>query len=146
MRVLGLDLGQRRIGLALSDEDGSFAFPKGALERKNERADLAALAAFVAENSVSRIVIGLPVHMDGRKGPEAETATRFAARLRKALELEVDLLDERWSSKEAERMLRTTASRKERRKRGNVDAVAAALILDTYLAQRRGAAARSDET
>ena len=144
MRVLGLDLGQRRIGMALSDEEQTFAFPLGALERSSERKDLTELAKLVDEHAVERVVLGLPIHMDGRSGPEAETARRFASALHERTGRPVDLIDERWSSKEAERALRESASRKQRRKRGNVDAVAASLILDTYLAQRRNRADRRE--
>jgi putative Holliday junction resolvase len=135
-RILGLDLGARRIGLALSDEEARIAFPEGTLERRSLEADLTALRRLIEERGVGRIVVGLPKHMSGRLGPEAEAAQTFAARLAEATGLPVDTLDERWTTREAERTLRASG-RKGARRRAVIDAVAASLILDTYLAQRR---------
>lgn len=148
MRILGLDLGAKRIGLALSDPAGEYAFPAGALERKAERADLDALDALVREHEVDRIVLGLPIHMDGRQGPEAEAARRFADALAKRTRLPVELIDERWTSIEAERSLAETGRSKRRARRreprGDVDAVAASLILRTWLERRANLAPGSE--
>jgi putative pre-16S rRNA nuclease len=142
MRVLGLDLGARRIGLAISDPEGKIAFPAGCLERRGRRQDLAALLHMARERGVERVVVGLPIHLDGRVGAQAEAARAFARELAGALELPVDLLDERWTSAEAERHLRAAGRRASRRReRGEVDAVAAALLLSTYLERRRGGTA-----
>jgi putative Holliday junction resolvase len=141
MRVLALDLGEKRIGLAISDEEGSFAFPAGVLERKDRRQDLAALAELMAERGVGRAVVGLPLHMDGRSGPEAEAARRFAHDLAGAAGVPVETLDERWTSREAERALRDAgASRKRRHRKGAVDEIAATIILRTYLDRGAGPA------
>lgn len=146
--VLGLDYGGRRIGMAVSDAQRGFAFPLGCLERGARREpDLAALREICRERAVTRVVVGLPLHLDGRAGPEAEAARAFAGRLAAATGLPVDLLDERWTTREAERALRD-APRKRRGRGGEVDAVAATLILRSYLA-RQGAAAgegSADET
>jgi putative Holliday junction resolvase len=146
MRVLGLDLGARRIGLALSDPLGEFAFPEGTLERRSLSSDLLALCELVRERGVGRVVVGLPLHMSGRAGREAEAARRFASRLAEASGLPVDLLDERWTSVEAERALRETGGRgrRARGERGRVDAVAATLLLRTYLARRAPGRATRD--
>lgn len=160
MRVLGLDLGTRRIGIALSDEDAVHAFPEGVLERAGRDRDLAALCELIRERGVTRAVVGLPIHMDGRRGPEAQAAERFARDLAKVAGVPVDTLDERWTSREAERVLRETGgSRRGRasrsrakpgsieradraRGKGRVDAVAASIILRTYLERERADATR----
>jgi putative Holliday junction resolvase len=141
MRVLGIDLGSVRIGLAVSDPDGRIAFPAGVLDRKGQRQDVAALVALIRERDVRRVVVGLPLHMDGRAGTGAEAARKFAAALAKASGLPVDTLDERWSSLEAERSLRETGElrrqqtrrRKKSKGKGAIDEVAASIILRTYL-------------
>lgn len=135
--VLGLDFGSRRIGLAVSDDAGVFAFPAGALERSQLAEDLAALGRLIAERGVTRVVVGLPLHMSGASGEQAEAARRFARALAEATQLPVDLLDERWTSREAERSLRDAPARR-KRSRGSVDSVAATLLLRTYLERRRG--------
>lgn len=143
MRWLGLDLGEKRIGLAVSDEDARIAFPAGFMERKGRRRDLAALCALVRERGIGGAVVGLPLHMDGRRGPEAAAAEAFARELAAAAAIPVELLDERWTSVAAERALQETGRRvKQRRGRGEVDAIAATLLLSTHLDRRRNAAAR----
>ncbi len=135
MRFLALDLGAKRIGLALSDPTARIAFPAGALQRRGRKRDLAALRELIREKQVEAVVVGLPLHMDGRVGEEAQAARRFARDLSAATGLSVDTLDERWTSVEAERALRESP-RKARRKRENIDAVAATILLRTYLARR----------
>ncbi len=141
MRVLGLDLGRRRIGLALSDPKGVLALPVGALERRDLASDLEALRTLAAQRGVERIVVGLPVHMSGRVGAEAAAAASFARSLAQATGLPVDTLDERWTTVEAERALRATGSKAGRR-RELVDSVAAAILLRTYLARLANEAGR----
>ena len=136
--MLGLDFGGKRIGIAISDSAGEFAFPNGCLERSVHARDLAALRDLIAERGVTRVVMGLPLHMDGRSGPEAKAASAFARDLAEATGLEVDMLDERWSSVEAERVLRD-APKRVRKRRGTVDAMAATLILRTYLERTQAA-------
>jgi putative Holliday junction resolvase len=137
VRVLAIDYGERRLGLAVSDEAGALAFPAGALERRGERRDLEALRELAAERGVERFVIGLPLHMDGRAGPEARAAQAFGAALARASGLPVDTYDERWTTREAERSLREQGfvGRRGRRVREHVDSVAATLILRAYLAR-----------
>ena len=113
MRILGVDLGSKRIGLAISDEGGQIAFPAGVIESRGQRRDLARLRSLVDERGIERAVVGLPLHLDGRRGPEAERALKFAAALARAAGIPVDTLDERWTSLEAERLLpRVTTRRK----------------------------------
>lgn len=130
--VLALDYGTVRIGMAVSDAAGEFAFPVGVLRSQGRERDLAALCALIAERSVRRIVVGLPIHMDGRRGDAAIAAEKFANAIAELTGLPVEMLDERWTTREAERALRDSGhSRKQRRER--VDATAAALLLRTWL-------------
>ena len=138
MRVLGIDLGERRIGLAVSDEDGRIAFPAGSLVRKGRKTDFPALCALIAERGIGRAVVGLPLHMSGRAGPEAEAAKEFAAALAEAAGIPVELLDERWTSVAAHRALQESGRRTvEKHGKGVVDEVAATLLLSTYLERRQ---------
>jgi putative Holliday junction resolvase len=137
MRVLGVDLGSRRIGLAISDPGASFAFPLDAIASKGARKDVEALRALIVEREVERVVVGLPLHMDGRAGPEADAARRFAAALGESTGIPVDTLDERWTTKEAEHALQegggSKKSRRKARKSGQLDSMAASIILRTWL-------------
>jgi putative Holliday junction resolvase len=134
--VLGIDLGSKRIGLAISDEREQIALPAGVLESRGRAADLGALRRQAAERGVSRVVVGLPLHMSGRAGPEAEAARAFARELADALALPVETLDERWSTVEAERTLRETGRSRKKRGSGEADTLAATLLLRTYLERR----------
>jgi putative Holliday junction resolvase len=149
--VLALDLGARRIGVAVSDPDGHFAFPAPAIFRTSPPRDLRALQELANERKITQIVIGLPIHLDGRAGPEAAAARTFARKVSEATGLPVDLLDERWTSREAERALAGSEGRRSRReasrKNGELDSAAAAILLRTWLAReanrRRSAEAGS---
>lgn len=141
MRTLGVDLGDKRVGLALSDEDGTFASPLQVLQRTGDRALIADLARIVREHEVGAIVVGLPLHMDGREGPEAERARTFAARLAEKTKRPVELWDERWSTIAAERALREDRGRR----KGPVDHVAAALLLQGFLDSKATPPPRSED-
>ena len=143
MRVLGLDLGGKRIGLAVSDPEASIAFPAGILLSVGRKADIAAVCALIVEREIGAVVVGLPRHMDGRHGPEAAAAEKFAAGLRAASGLPVETLDERWTSQEAERSLKDQGH-SNRRSRAHVDEVAAAIILRTYLELNRNSLQTGD--
>lgn len=142
-RVLGIDLGERRIGLAISDEEGRFAFPAGFHERRDLPGDLEALRTLAVSQGAVRIVVGLPLLLDGREGTGARAAREFAEALRRATSLPVELVDERLTTREAERAL-SQAPRKARRARKRVlDAMAATLLLRGWLdAQSRRDAGR----
>jgi putative Holliday junction resolvase len=143
VRVLGIDLGTRRIGLSVSDEDGRIAFPAGTLERRSKRADFAALCKLVREREIGSAVVGLALHMSGRAGPEADAARAFAKDLAEAARIPVDLLDERWTSVAAHRALQESGRRTvEKHGKGIVDEVAATLLLSTYLERRQRAETR----
>jgi putative Holliday junction resolvase len=136
--VLGVDLGAKRIGLAVSDAEGRVAFPAGALESRGPAHDVAALAEVVRQRGAGCVVIGLPIHMSGRRGPEAEAALRFAAALAEKTGVRVETLDERWTSREAERSLQEMGRTSKKRARGEVDAIAATLLLRSFLERRTG--------
>jgi putative Holliday junction resolvase len=129
-RVLGLDYGTRRIGVALSDPLGITAGPLAVLDTtKDPRRQLQRL---VAEHDVDVVVVGLPVGLDGREGAAAEAARRFAAEIAPAVGVPVELYDERFSTVTAERSLIEAGMRRERR-RETRDRVAAAVFLQAYL-------------
>jgi len=130
--VLALDYGTRRIGLAVSDADGKFAFPAGFLACHGRARDLAAVCELIAERGVRRVVVGLPLHMDGRRGDTAAAAEKFANAIADMSGLPVEMLDERWTTREAERALRESSSGR-RKRREAVDSAAATLLLRTYL-------------
>lgn len=134
MRVLGIDYGRVRLGLALSDEDGVLASPLPPLARSHR--DVDEITRLVRERKVERIVVGLPLLMDGTKGTMAEEARAFADRVAAGTSRPVDLLDERWTSSEAERAMLEGNLSRERRKELR-DGLAAVLILQAYLATQR---------
>jgi putative Holliday junction resolvase len=142
MAVLGIDLGSRRIGLAISDPEGRVALPAGTLESRGRAADLAAIRSIAVERGVRRVVVGLPLHMNGRAGPEAQAARDFAEALGRELGLPVEMLDERWTTREAERTLRETGDSGRRKRRGAADTLAATLLLSTFL-ERLGRSERA---
>jgi len=132
MRVLGLDYGSRRIGVAVCDELGMTAQGVGTVVRKNRDADLAAIAAFIERFGVESIVVGYPLRLDGSEGIQCEKVNRFIRRLEARLAIPVIRRDETLSTKEAEELLRETGVRREK-KRGIVDRLAASIILQGYL-------------
>jgi putative holliday junction resolvase len=131
-RVLAIDYGRRRIGLALSDELGLTARPLATLLRVNRRTDLRRLGQICREHSVARVIVGHPLHLSGEAGEMAEEAARFAAKLRRETGVEIELVDERLTSWQAEQMA-TEIEPSERRKRKSLDDLAAAILLREYL-------------
>ena len=132
MRILALDLGKRRIGLAVSDELGITAQGLPTLHRVNKRTDLAALARVIEERSAGMILIGNPVHMSGNEGRQTDWVKEFAGWLTEHTGLDVKLWDERLSSREAERVLRLSGISIEKRAKA-IDQLSAVLILQSYL-------------
>jgi putative holliday junction resolvase len=132
MRILGLDYGSRRIGVALCDELGIVAQGIATIGRKNREADIGAIADLVRRHGIERIVVGYPLRLDGSEGIQCEKINRFIQRLENRLSLPVIRWDETLSTKEAEELLRERGVRPERR-REVVDRVAASLILQGYL-------------
>lgn len=138
-KILGIDLGRVRIGLAVSDELGLTAQGLPSLGRGRPEADLGAIRAVIERERVEAVVVGLPRNMDGSLGPAAQAAEAFAADLRRSLGLPVALWDERLTTRAADRMLVEAGVRRARR-RQVVDRVAAALILQGYLDRRQAGA------
>jgi len=139
MRILGLDYGSRRIGVALCDELGMTATGIATIARKNREADLAAIAELVRRHGVERIVVGYPLRLDGSEGIQCEKVDRFIRRLETRLSLPTTRWDETLSTKAAEELLRERGLRREKLREA-VDRVAACLILQGYLdAAARGA-------
>ena len=136
MPVLALDVGERRIGVAVSDPDESFALPLRTLERTSLRADVQAIAEIALERSAETIVIGDPVRLSGERGIAAERMDRFCEALGGAYTGTIAHIDERLTTAQATRTLIDADVSRARRKRV-VDQLAAALILETYLARRR---------
>lgn len=134
-RILGLDLGQSRIGVAISDPDGRMAVPLGTV-RTGAPEDVKAIAAMVKEHRVTAIVVGLPLSMSGRKSKAADHAEKFAHALRDFLGVPVFLEDERLTTVQAERRLAETGVRG-RGRRQVIDQTAATLILQAYLDRTR---------
>jgi len=135
-RILGLDVGARRIGVAISDPLGITAQGLETLHRKNKKYDLQFFRRLIREYDVQEIVVGLPLRMSGAEGTQAEKIQLFAEDLRKHFQLPVHLWDERLTSAEANRLLRETDLSIEKRGQA-VDRMAAILILQSWMESRR---------
>jgi len=131
IRILGLDVGSVRVGVALSDPLGMTAQPLEVIQRRKVDA-FARIAELVAEHEVQRVVVGNPLRLDGDVGPAAEAIGAFIEALRERLEVPVEAWDERLSTAQAERAMIGGGVRREDR-RQSIDKVAAALILQSYL-------------
>ena len=131
-RILGLDVGSRRIGIAVSDPLGVTAQGLETLQRRNKRQDFAALERLIREYAVREIVVGLPLRMSGAEGTQSDKMQEFAAELRKKFRIPVHLWDERLTSAEANRLLRQTDLSIEKRAKA-VDRMAAVLILSSWM-------------
>ena len=136
-RVLGIDLGSRRIGVAVSDGLGLTAQPRATILRHGGVRDIDAIAAAVKDAQADRIVLGLPLDCEGQEGPAAQRARVFGDKLRTALHLPVELIDESFSTVEAEAVLLAADVSRARRKQV-VDKMAAAVILQRWLDAHRG--------
>jgi putative holliday junction resolvase len=131
-----LDVGSKRIGLALADPTETFALPLGAIQRSNLRADLAEIEEYVESYGVSDLVVGDPVSLSGERGIAAQKMDAFVESLRSVFSGTIHRIDERMTTAQATKtLIAADVSRKKRK--GVVDAMAAALILETFLARRR---------
>jgi putative Holliday junction resolvase len=137
VRVLAVDPGTKRVGLALSDPTGTIAQPLATIVAEPRGTLAARLAGIAREKEVSTIVVGMPRRMDGSFGPEAKAASELAKELRETTRLPVELLDERLTTAAAEKALLEEGMRREKR-RATIDRVAAALLLQTHLDRQRG--------
>jgi len=149
VRILGLDVGERRIGVAAADSEMRVALPVGVVERREPEADAAAIARLMEEQKAEALVLGLPISLNGSLGPQAQAVRDFGDQLAARLGLPVEYWDERLSTVEAQRRLAAPAGRGRQSKggrsskgrqapRGRLDAVAASIILQSYLDRRVG--------
>jgi putative Holliday junction resolvase len=132
MRSLGLDIGDKRIGVALSDPGGLLASPLTIINRSHEAADIKAITDIVSQYQVEQIIVGLPRSMDGSLGEQAEKVKAFTQELSRGIDVPVEFRDERLTSVSARRLMQAAKTKKRRRKVRD-DAIAAALILQGYL-------------
>lgn len=131
-RSLGLDIGDRRIGVAMSDPQGILASPLTIINRTEEISGIDAILAIIDQNKVGVVVVGLPLSMNGSIGPQAEKVQDFTRQLSRHTEVPIEFRDERLTTVSAQRLMKMT--KKDRRSRD--DAVAAALILQSYLDEK----------
>ena len=131
-RILALDLGKRRIGLALSDELGITAQGLATLHRTRVREDLAKLGQLIRENNVSLILMGNPVHMSGQEGRQSDYSREFGERLKAFARVDIKLWDERLTTVEAQRVLRESGISLQKRNQA-VDRLSAVILLESYL-------------
>lgn len=135
-RVMALDVGSKRIGVAVSDPTGTYALPVGTIERTRLPDDLARIREYAASYGVDELVVGDPVTLSGERGPAAQKMDAFVHALRGVFTGTIHRVDERLTTAQATKaMIAADASRKRRRQA--VDMMAAALILETFLARRR---------
>jgi putative Holliday junction resolvase len=130
-RWLGLDIGEKRIGVAISDETRTLARPLMTLKRTSKKEDFARLGAVCAEHQIDRIIAGLPKTLRNEEGPQARRIRHYADELHAALQLPIEFWDERFSSVDA--VERLAASSRKPRAKGAIDSAAAAIILQDYL-------------
>lgn len=155
-RVLAIDWGLARIGLALSDATRTLASPWPALHEKDKRAQIEHVVALIRDEEVAHVLVGLPLHLDGRESESTRSARRYAEKLAGLVQVPVELVDERYTSVEAEDRLREVGSwrpggpgrrghgskRGPDRDKGRVDSAAAAVLLQGWLDARAAEAAR----
>lgn len=132
-RLLGLDLGSKTIGLAISDSDLTVASPLTTIRRQRFTADAEALMALITERGIGGLVLGLPKNMDGSEGPRAQSTRQFATNLLEKIDIPIALWDERLSTAEVERVLIGEADMTRKRRGEVIDKMAASVILQGFL-------------
>jgi len=131
-RILALDFGEKRIGVAVSDALNIIAQSVGVIKRKGIKNDLKKIQELVREYDANKLIVGLPLNMNGTRGPSADFAISFVNEIKKEIQIEVEMMDERLTTAQGERiLLEADVSRKNRRE--NLDKIAAQLILQNYL-------------
>jgi putative Holliday junction resolvase len=136
MKIMGLDVGQVRIGIAISDTTETIAQSRGLIKRTNIKDDIKSIKTTAEENDVGLIVIGLPLNMDGSCGKQAEVVLELKDSIAQEVDLPIETYDERLTSKQAESVLiEGDISRKKRK--GKIDTLAAVLILQGFLDSRK---------
>ncbi|MBX7191368.1 MAG: Holliday junction resolvase RuvX [Sandaracinaceae bacterium] len=141
-RCMAIDPGERRWGIAVSDEDGELAHPRPVLTPKDEASAIEAVRVIANDEGVRVLVLGLPLELSGREGPMAKKARALGARLAEALGLDVAMWDERLSSVAASRAL-SSQGLSQKKQRGKLDSVAAAMLLGSFLEARDEVRARA---
>lgn len=139
MRILALDVGERHVGVAISDPTGLIARPLLTLEHTSDEDDFVAIADLVAEHGAELVVVGRPLSLDGTEGPQARRVARYTEGLAEHVSVPVVAWDERFSTARADAILRQTRKEKAKRRarsNGEIDAIAAAVILQDYLDSR----------
>jgi putative Holliday junction resolvase len=140
--ILGLDIGDTRTGVAITDELGIAAHPLCTIQRRSRKAVLVELQELITAHKVERIVVGLPLQLDGGTGAQARKVKRFAAKLEQQVNLPIVFWDESYTTLEASQILRGTRKRRKKRKQV-IDQVAAVLILEGYLEEFRNSRRKS---
>lgn len=146
-RVMALDYGEARIGVAMSDTLGMIATPHSVIRTKNQGEQTRAVEALVTEHEVAAIVVGMPYELDGTEGPMAQQVGKFVAKVALVTGLEVHTWDERLTSVQAERVIKEGGGSRKRKKKGkgvsdskgDVDMMAATILLQSYLDSPTGA-------
>ena len=137
MRSLGIDYGRRRIGLALSDPSMLLATPFDVIENKGVKKTVARLVEIIKQNDVGIVVMGLPLHVSGGESEMSKEVREFGAALQLDIDVAIEYLDERWTSMTAVELIREGRGRKRKNDANLIDKVAASVILQTYLDERR---------
>ena len=153
-KILAIDYGRARIGLAVAESPHGIAQPLTTLERINRNEDMRRLRELVRDHNVKFVLVGLPLRLDGTRGEIAEETERFAQRVRKQIGVPVEMVDERLTSWEAERQMEEqfgrrsksaeASSKKKASERISVDSMAAAIILRDYLERQNSATKQED--
>jgi len=132
MRSLGLDVGDKRIGVAMSDPSGIVASPLTIIERRYDAVDIEAIADIIRSNDIGQVIVGLPLAADGGAGMQAEKVNRFTQKLKESIDIPLVFRDESFSTDSARKLMLQTKSKKVRRHTRD-DAIAAAFILQHFL-------------
>ena len=144
MRALGLDVGDRRIGVALSDALGLTAQRLTVLERQGISTDVEAVQRLIDRHRVDMVIVGLPLTLRGEQGPQANKVTAFSAALSRRIAVPVELIDERLTTVQGARALREMGTTRKKQK-AVIDQVAAQLILQQFLDRQRAGSARAPD-
>lgn len=136
-KIVALDIGSKRIGIAVTDPFGTYALPSETYVRKNLKQDIAYIAGFASRRAADKIVCGLPVNFDGSRSAQTDYTEYFIEALKNEVDIPVVTTDERCTTKEAHRVLIEGGKRREERKQ-YVDSIAAAYILEGYLKNNKG--------
>ncbi|CAG0926784.1 Putative pre-16S rRNA nuclease [Thermoflexales bacterium] len=130
-RFLSLDVGEKRVGVAICDETQTLARPLFTLKRASKQEDFAKLAAVCREHAIEKVIVGLPKTLRNEEGPQAQRVRRYAVEMQAVLSLPIEFWDERFSSVDAQERL--ASSNRRPRAKGEIDSAAAAIILQEYL-------------